>query len=288
MPDESPKDFLKRKKIGQGEYWLLVRYLERHDRASLSGYVTRTSHREVHEWSTELELRFDPDVDDDVTVTNLEHLVDALQADMQEMLVRINKKIYRDLQEEYEHQTSDEQVLDALDANERYFDQDGDAVEMSDFVRVDQLPPPIQSKVIQRYYNLFAKEPDEIVKALVKADLRFDKRGNQIDTSEYKLVRDLPPDVQEKVIDEHRDWNVEAGYDWWENVYEDWTRRLEELGFNDVEISFSGFSSQGDGASFTAKSIDVLQYLKTIEKSKILEAQAGQIVNRLLGACDAT
>ena len=40
---------------------------------------------------------------------------------------------------------------------------------------------------------------------------------------------------------------------WYEPVIEDWEARLEEQGFLDAEIKFSGFGSQGDGASFTGR-----------------------------------
>lgn len=52
-----------------------------------------------------------------------------------------------------------------------------------------------------------------------------------------------------------RDWYRETGmsYDWWDAVYEDAKTILEAIGFTDVDICFSGFGSQGDGASFTAK-----------------------------------
>lgn len=62
---------------------------------------------------------------------------------------------------------------------------------------------------------------------------------------------ELDPKSQAKVIDNLRDINVD--YDWWESTYEDMTHILETLGFSNVDISFSGFSSQGDGASFTGR-----------------------------------
>lgn len=37
---------------------------------------------------------------------------------------------------------------------------------------------------------------------------------------------------------------------WWDDVYETWTNALDQIGFTDADISFSGFWSQGDGASF--------------------------------------
>jgi len=41
-----------------------------------------------------------------------------------------------------------------------------------------------------------------------------------------------------------------TGHDWWDAVYEDAKNIGERLGFKDMDIQFSGFWSQGDGASF--------------------------------------
>jgi len=40
--------------------------------------------------------------------------------------------------------------------------------------------------------------------------------------------------------------------DWSEYILENWKSALEQIGFCDPVIQFTGFSSQGDGASFTA------------------------------------
>ena len=52
-------------------------------------------------------------------------------------------------------------------------------------------------------------------------------------------------------IDNHRDFNV--SHEWWDSVYDDFYRICEILGIDldKNEPSFSGFSSQGDGASWT-------------------------------------
>ena len=56
------------------------------------------------------------------------------------------------------------------------------------------------------------------------------------------------------VIEKHRDINVDDN-DWWDCTYDDWKSKLEALGYDDPDIEFSGFWSQGDGASFTASSV---------------------------------
>lgn len=46
------------------------------------------------------------------------------------------------------------------------------------------------------------------------------------------------------------DWSVTD--DWYDDRISDWTACLETIGFPNAQIQFSGFASQGDGASFTA------------------------------------
>jgi hypothetical protein len=56
-------------------------------------------------------------------------------------------------------------------------------------------------------------------------------------------------------IDKAAEWLRECAvsYDWWDSVYEIWQSALEQIGFIEPKINFSGFWSQGDGASFTAR-----------------------------------
>ena len=72
-----------------------------------------------------------------------------------------------------------------------------------------------------------------------------------IKTEVYKF-EELSDEVQEEVLDKHRMYNVE--YDeWWDSVIEYWKEMLDVIGFEDAEIFFSGFWSQGDGAVFEAE-----------------------------------
>jgi hypothetical protein len=58
--------------------------------------------------------------------------------------------------------------------------------------------------------------------------------------------------MNEKLIEKYRDINVY--HEWWEFMYENLMQDMEQVGINVEEksISFSGFYSQGDGASFSA------------------------------------
>ena len=57
--------------------------------------------------------------------------------------------------------------------------------------------------------------------------------------------------VQNEIIENNRYVNV-ADVDWFEHLKEDFHQTLELLGFSNIDSNFSGFGSQGDGASFTA------------------------------------
>ena len=51
----------------------------------------------------------------------------------------------------------------------------------------------------------------------------------------------------------------QTDHDWYDYTYEMWKSALAQVGFDNADISFSGFWSQGDGASFTASvDLDVL------------------------------
>lgn len=80
----------------------------------------------------------------------------------------------------------------------------------------------------------------------------------------YKIY-ELPEESKKAAIEEikNRDsfYNREIDLDW---VIENETEDLEALGLENVEISFSGFWSQGDGASFTARVNDIPAFIKTI------------------------
>lgn len=62
---------------------------------------------------------------------------------------------------------------------------------------------------------------------------------------------ELNEETQQKVIDAHRYDSVEY-FDWYDLDIDYWREKLEELGYEDAIIEFSGFYSQGDGALFTS------------------------------------
>lgn len=71
---------------------------------------------------------------------------------------------------------------------------------------------------------------------------------------------DLSDDAKEKALENYRDCNVEFD-SWYEYVIDDHDGKLEEKGYTSPVISFRGFASQGDGASFTA-GVNLEKWLK--------------------------
>lgn len=63
---------------------------------------------------------------------------------------------------------------------------------------------------------------------------------------------ELSDHAKECALDKHRQVNVDD-FDWWDAVYDDAQTIAGMLGFGDIDIAFSGFWSQGDGASFTGE-----------------------------------
>lgn len=267
MADETYKQFLARHAEAPiASFASLARYLQSHPDASVTGFIERQSSHYVHSNTIHVVLDYrgfgDPETGEEGPAeVRMQKVVEELRTDMQETAKSLSDDLYTTLEKEYEYQTSDEQVIEALNANDMHFDEKGRGVDMTDFEKVNQLPAAVQQQVIQHYASLFQKHPEEILQALAKSETYFDHHGSRIDITQFKTVEELEPSVMEKVLTRYRDWNVD--HEWWEFTYDDYKEKLENIGFEDPDFSFSGFSSQGDGASFTCKSIDVVKYIKS-------------------------
>lgn len=79
---------------------------------------------------------------------------------------------------------------------------------------------------------------------------------------------ELDPKVQEKVMEEFKQAKSEHDSDFiFACVLEEWTAKLDKLGFCDPDIYFSGFWSQGDGACFEAE-CDLREIIKELDTKK--------------------
>lgn len=73
---------------------------------------------------------------------------------------------------------------------------------------------------------------------------------------------ELSSDIQEKVLSDYKEEYMDHMDPWWyEDVIENFQSELENSGLEDIKCNFTGFWSQGDGASFTANVRDVKKFL---------------------------
>jgi|GEM_PF-3276043 len=75
-----------------------------------------------------------------------------------------------------------------------------------------------------------------------------------IEITAYKFA-ELDVKVQEKVLEDYRYVIVELDNEWYHPIIEGFEEDMLEYGI-DPEVSFSGFGSQGDGASFLSTTCD--------------------------------
>lgn len=73
------------------------------------------------------------------------------------------------------------------------------------------------------------------------------------------------PILMGKILDKHQDINTFQG--WEEPITEGCIEDIELKGFENIDIAFSGFWSQGDGASFTGN-VNVIKWIKANEPVK--------------------
>lgn len=69
--------------------------------------------------------------------------------------------------------------------------------------------------------------------------------------------------MDKQLIEKYRDINVDTSW-WYQCVFDDWAEKLKEKGIVAEDFAFSGFWSQGDGASFRG-AIEVLPFMKAHE-----------------------
>ena len=205
----------------QGPMLRLLALAEQYN-ISISGKVERTSHHYVHQRSTSFTLYVEYTQDVPPEVEAwVDENTNGIEAEIGEKIIEINHKIYRALEREWDYRNKDETVDEDIRANDYDFDQDGNREEGT--------------------------------------GIKFDQLGDRA-----KITA--------------RDWFRQGNTDdnfWSEHIIEEWTSELKKMGFgspvqpsfhqsnsqSDPEISWSGFWTQGDGASFTTKHFDFEEYV---------------------------
>lgn len=78
--------------------------------------------------------------------------------------------------------------------------------------------------------------------------------AKQIKISAYEYE-----ELSDKAKTKVQEWlNSDWGFDKYSQ--EEWVKKLEELGYSDIEMQYTGFYSQGDGASITCR-VDIRKFL---------------------------
>jgi len=127
---------------------------------------------------------------------------------------------------------------------------------------------------LEKSYD-WSQSEDVVVDSIRVNKYTFDEYGNLGGDLTYDQLDD-----QGKAA--AREWwcqcENETGDTFWsESVIAEWKWLLKNKGFDGVKIAFSGFSSQGDGASFTAESFDLARYIKGPDPLKFPEKDREQL-----------
>jgi hypothetical protein len=100
----------------------------------------------------------------------------------------------------------------------------------------------------------------------------FESFLNEDEEKSYSF-EELSPEAQENALDNSRYINVDHG--WEDVVTEEFKENMRKIGIDDIMILYTGFSSQGDGASFTSDDIDTRKLFDAIgiKSSKALNME---------------
>jgi hypothetical protein len=110
--------------------------------------------------------------------------------------------------------------------------------------------------------------------------LNYNQFSNLSESDEEKSYTfdELSPEAKKHAIDTNREYNVES-YDWWDPIIEGFVENMEEIGMKDIDCQFSGFNSQGDGASFTGKVRDNQLFLTSLNLNPLENLTKGKVIS---------
>jgi hypothetical protein len=72
-------------------------------------------------------------------------------------------------------------------------------------------------------------------------------------------MQDTESEIKDELIEKH--WDINVDHDWYQYTYDEFKIEMQTKGITVDEMNFTGFYSQGDGASFTGR-VDMIQFLK--------------------------
>lgn len=75
-------------------------------------------------------------------------------------------------------------------------------------------------------------------------------------------MQDTEREIKDELIEKY--WDINVDHDWWQFTYDEFKIEMQTKGITVNDMNFTGFYSQGDGASFTGR-IDMIAFLKVHE-----------------------
>lgn len=186
--------------------------------------------------------------------------------------IYINGCVTRD-HSRYYHERSTDFTLDIGDIPEEVYNEvDTLAAKVEQQIK-DEIVV-INKKIyraLEREYDY--QNSDEVVDGNIEAnEYTFNELGEFLDPAGGANVLhfgDLDDAAKERA---RAEWRDSATFDnWYDNTLDEWMLELEGMGFETVEINFTGFASQGDGASFTAKRFNFRKWANWFFEGKHLE-----------------
>jgi len=131
----------------------------------------------------------------------------------------------------------------------------------------------IYSELEASYESMFE---DDYVEEEIRANERtYDEEGEDDGDIPYDQ---LSPEAQEHARESWKNATREDPDDFWsEHVIAEWKWLLTNKGFGNIEINWSGFYSQGDGASFTGKVVDWVKFFQGPDPLEFPEQEREQI-----------
>lgn len=96
----------------------------------------------------------------------------------------------------------------------------------------------------------------------------MDNEPSRVDEVTEFLFKDLSASAQDTVIENNRYHDVEFN-DWYGYMYEVHKEKLRALGFTNIDMQFSGFGSQGDGAVILGR-VSYFNFLKQSDEGNAM------------------
>lgn len=254
---ESAKKFKQSTLTGERGVYYVAFSLLRSGQFSVTGGVVRRDSHYVHERTTQADLHAERNDGEGVSEADYAPF-DALNLALNEQIVAWNREITKALYTELEYRQSEAAIAEELDANDVRFTPEGERTDLSAYRPFENLGADAQARALARYSKIFALPEEQVRTRLITSGELFGLNGYAVDASEFKKLAELEPRVKAKVLAKEQEYAVADSY-WAEFTIEEWQEKLAVFGFKDVEIAYSLGYSQGDGASFTAKGIDVVQ-----------------------------